>query len=45
MARNKSFIMEVAPPPFLHPRKPSHSPGLETIREETFEGCEEKCNK
>lgn len=34
-------IMEVAPSPILCPRKASHRPRLETIREEKFEGLED----
>ncbi|KAL9236048.1 hypothetical protein vseg_010757 [Gypsophila vaccaria] len=41
---NKNFSMEVAPSPILYPRKPSLRPGLEPIREENTEGCEEGSN-
>lgn len=35
--RNLSSWMEVAPAPIIFPTKPSNSPALETIREETAE--------
>ncbi|KAI3412824.1 uncharacterized protein J3R85_016829 [Psidium guajava] len=39
--RNLNSWMEVAPKPIIYPRKPSNSPGLETIPEERAEELED----
>ncbi|PIN15047.1 hypothetical protein CDL12_12310 [Handroanthus impetiginosus] len=36
-------VVEVAPPAVVFPRKPSHPPKLETIREDAAEEREEEC--
>ena len=38
---NNNIITEVAPPPIVFPSKPSHSPDLETIREDMAEGYDD----
>ncbi|PKH69978.1 hypothetical protein CRG98_050074 [Punica granatum] len=39
--RNVHYVMEVAPAQIIRPKKPSNSPGLETIQEERSEGLDE----
>ncbi|KAF7847761.1 hypothetical protein BT93_K0601 [Corymbia citriodora subsp. variegata] len=39
--RNLNSWMEVAPEPVIYPRKPSNSPGLETIPEEHGEEADD----